>query len=405
MQYDRSKVADALEMVRTGSSVRQAARLYGIPNSTLREKLLGRHSQPNPGKARVLEATEEGRIVEWLLAKIKVGFPVDTKRLVSTVAHYVRKSARPNPFKNGIPGRKWVNGFFSRHPEIPRRVLSVLPKPRTAVSEPQIRSWFHKIREHFEEEALSHVLKSPEKIFNLDGTVVRTIPTQEANSGQKLIHAKVGNAERESYTALFCGNATGQLAPTLMIYPYKFRMPKEIWQKLPKGWAAAKAESDIYCLFFKDVFYPWVVQQKITFPVIVFLDGYKSHVSFETMQLCTEKNIILVCLPPNSTEITQPLNVSFIRPLENFWNQVLVEWRTDNNGEILPRKEIASLLKQAVDRMTNLQSTLVNCFRQCGLYPLDPDAVNYSGLIGETSEAFSTQTVLPTMKSAIMNPL
>ncbi|XP_062561242.1 uncharacterized protein LOC134225303 [Armigeres subalbatus] len=47
---------------------------------------------------------------------------------------------------------------------------------------------------------------------------------------------------------------------------------------------------------------------------------------------------------------------------------------------MLPRSEIAPLLKKAVDRMENLTSTLENGFKRCGLFPFNADSVNYSSL-------------------------
>lgn len=407
--YDRNKIEEAVRQVKAGCSVRSTAKLYGIPNTTLRDKVLGKFSKPNPGKDTVLTSAEEKKVADWLLDNAKRGFPVNTNRLKACVAHYIRATDRPNPFKNGVPGRKWVALFLNRHPEISRRVPSPLPKHRAAVSEHQIRSWFTEIEQYFVSEGLRGVLKNPEQIFNLDETAVRTVPTKEvvlAGCGEKYVHAKVGNSDKESYTALFGANAAGQLTPTLVLYPYKSRIPGEIWQKLPEGWSAGKTESgwmnrDTFYLFLRDVLHPWLVEQKIQFPVVLFLDGHKSHVSPQTTEFCSAKNMILICLPPNSTQVTQPLDVSFFRAFKNHWNQVLVNWRTDTSGEVLPRKEIAPLMKRAVDRMDNVQRTLANGFRRCGLYPFDPDAVNYESLVQKTCANPSSQATEPSTELSL----
>lgn len=111
--------------------------------------------------------------------------------------------------------------------------------------------------------------------------------------------------------------------------------------------------------------------------------------------------MILICLPPNSTQVTQPLDVSFFRAFKNHWNQVLVNWRTDTSGEVLPRKEIAPLMKRAVDRMDNVQRTLANGFRRCGLYPFDPDAVNYESLVQKTCANPSSQATEPSTELSL----
>lgn len=397
MQYTLEQLSTALESIRKGNRIRQVSRSSGIPESTLRDKFKATYKQDKPGAPTVLTYDEENRIVTWVLDMAKMGFPVNTQKLKACVAHYFQ--GRTTKFKGGVPGDKWVKHFLNRHPNLARRVPSVLPKHRAAVSECQIKRWFTEIQEYIEADGYRYVLKDPSRIFNMDETAVRTIPTKEvvlAGTGTRHLYARVGNSDKESYTALFAANAFGTLAPTLMLFPYKQRIPGEIFNNLPPNWAAGRTESgwmnrDTFYLYLRDVFHPWLLREKIALPVIVFVDGHKSHVSPLTTELCRKAKIILICLPPNSTQITQPLDVSFFRPLKAFWNQLLTEWRIDHGGELLPRCEIAPLLQKAIDKMVNLKSTLVNGFRRSGLYPFDVDAVDYASLVTEDHEKLTLQ--------------
>lgn len=388
MGYDPGNIPRALAMVRKGHSIHEAAVSCGIPASTVRDKLRCTHPRSKPGAPTVLSPDVENRAVSWILDMAKRGFPVNTRKLTDYVAQNIRDSGKVTKFKNGVPGKKWVKHFLQRHPNIARRVPSVLPKYRAIVKEGQIRSWFKEIGDFIELEGFQDVLLDPSRIFNMDETAVRTIPTKDvvlAEVGSRYVHARVGNSDKESYTALFGASASGILAPTLILYPYKQRIPGEIFRKLPQGWAAGKTETgwmnrDTFFLYLRDVFYPYLLESNIQFPVILFVDGHKSHVSHLSTEFCKKSRIILVCLHPNTTQITQPLDVCFFRPLKVHWNQLLVAWRIDNRGELLPKSEIAPLLKQAVDKMENLATTLANGFRRCGLYPFNSDSVNYSSL-------------------------
>ncbi len=44
-------------------------------------------------------------------------------------------------------------------------------------------------------------------------------------------------------------------------------------------------------------------------------DNLVGHLSVAVVKACEENNIIFILLPPNSTHLTQPLDVSFFRPL------------------------------------------------------------------------------------------
>lgn len=393
MQHNPEKVSAALKMIRTGHSVRHAAFFYGVPASTLRDKFRLSHPRSRPGAPTVLNEKVEDYAVAWVLDMAKAGFPVSTRTLRASVAYYVKKRGVPNTFKDGVPGKKWTRLFLRRHPSISRRVPSLLPKYRAVVTEGQIRSWFAEITKYIESEGHHQILQDPSRIFNMDETAVSTVPTKEvvlAGVGSRYVHARVGNSDKESYTALFGASASGVLVPPLMIFPYKQRIPRDIFQMLPEGWAAGRTQSgwmnrDTFYEYLRDVFVPWLQNQEAELPVILFVDGHKSHVSHLSMEVCKKSGIILICLPANTTQITQPLDVCFFRPLKEYWNQILVDWRIDHRGGQLPKCEIAPLLKKAVDKMDNLTSTLVNGFKRCGLFPFDPESVNYSSLTSENS--------------------
>lgn len=402
--HDRGKIDKAITMVRKGASIRNAAALYGIAVSTLHSKLNRPSMQDHPGKPTILTKEDESRIIDFIDRSCKVGLPIDTKRLRISVGQYMTLSGRANVFPKGVPGRKWTSLFLKRHPEISRRIPSALSKQRTCVTEESIRKWFDEISTYICAEKLQDTLRNPAAVFNLDETGIHLVPTKEsvlAKCGEKYVHTSNANSEKESYTVLFCANAAGVLAPPLILFPYKMRLPAEIVRSMPDGWAAGKSDSgwmtqETFYYYLKNVFHPWLVQCKMSLPVIVFVDGHKSHVCYQTTEFCRKNGIILICLYPNSTHVLQPLDVAFFRGLKVGWNRKLIDWRIERAGEPLTRSEFAPLLKQAVDDLDNLASTLQNGFRKCGLVPFDPDAVNFAMLIqknGSVSESQSTAVV------------
>lgn len=133
-------------MINKGFSIRRASKTHHVPESTLRAALARGSVSRHPGKPPVLTKEEEDRIVQWIIDSAKVGLPVDTQRLKTSVAYYLgitRKSN--NPFGKKAPGRKWLKYFLGRHPNIARRIPSALSKQRTCVTENRIRGWFQEI--------------------------------------------------------------------------------------------------------------------------------------------------------------------------------------------------------------------------------------------------------------------
>lgn len=388
MVYSSTQVANAVDLARNGYPIRRAAAQCNVPESTVRMKLRAKRASKNPGRPTVLTKEEETFIVSWIIDSAKVGFPVDGQRLKTSVAYLFKLSDRKSPFNDGIPGRKWLKLFLRRHPNISRRIPSALSKQRATVTETKIRVWFDHIQSYFDTSKLNHVAADPVRVFNMDESAIRLVPTREevfAKTGAKYVHTNCANSEKEAYTTLFAANAAGSLATPLVLFPYKQRMPAEIARHAPSGWAVGKTQSgwmnqETFYYYLKNIFHPWLLKMKITLPVIVYVDGHTSHVSYQTTEFCRENGIELICLFPNATHILQPLDVAFFRPLKARWNKRLIEWRTHHAGESIAKHEFTPLLKKAVDDMENLKNTLTNGFRKCGLVPWDPNAVNYAML-------------------------
>lgn len=55
-------------------------------------------------------------------------------------------------------------------------------------------------------------------------------------------------------------------------------------------------------------------------PVVLIGDNLSSHISIKVLELCEHNNILFsVCLPPNNTHLTQPLDVTFFGPMKKLW--------------------------------------------------------------------------------------
>ncbi|KAF6200403.1 hypothetical protein GE061_006706 [Apolygus lucorum] len=121
----------------------------------------------------------------------------------------------------------------------------------------------------------------------------------------------------------------------------------------------------------------WLKERGTTFPVILFVDGHKSHLSMELSKFCAENEIIVYCLPPNATHIVQPCDVGIFRPLKAAWKNVV---RISKQSNIVTTKlNFAGLFKRAFDSVK--VNVIQKSFEACGLYPLNEDVVDYSKCI------------------------
>ena len=98
-------------------SLRQAAREYDVPLTTLKRRVDGEVSlNAKPGPPTVLTREEEEKLCEYCLTMCDMGYGL-TVEYIRRVAYVIASnSGRPHPFKNGKAGRDWYEGFLRRFP-------------------------------------------------------------------------------------------------------------------------------------------------------------------------------------------------------------------------------------------------------------------------------------------------
>lgn len=166
--YALENVELALKDIRSGKSIAECSRVYGIPESTLRDKKYNIYSKEKPGPSTILSESEENEIVEWIIECCEKGFPVTKNQLLASVEVICLKTGRKNSFKNNKPGRHWFENFMKRHPEISKRLAENVSLNRAKVSDLNIQKWFSEVHVYLKSKNLLDVDAS--RVFNCDET-------------------------------------------------------------------------------------------------------------------------------------------------------------------------------------------------------------------------------------------
>ncbi|XP_030767162.1 uncharacterized protein LOC115890938 [Sitophilus oryzae] len=385
--YSKENLQRALDAIKQGVPCATASKEFNVPRTTLIGKIKGIYPEEcKSGAATVLTSDEENLLEKWMINMGAMGFPITKDQLLDSVALLVNKLKRPNKFSDGRPGRHWLEGFLKRHPVISERMTQNISSSRASITKEKIKNWFHEIDEYFSSVGLN--IQDPKRIFNTDESAFFLSPKGSSvlvKKGSKFVHDRSGD-DKDCLTVLITGNAAGTLAPPMVMYPYE-RIPKHIVLKVPKTWAIGKPPSgwmtsESFYEYVTNLFYPFLIAEKIEFPVILYLDGHKSHVTLPLTEFCREKQIVLISLLPNSTHILQPLDVGLFRPLKLSWKKEVQKFKMKNGSyKALNRENFASVLNEAINSMTNLEVILKNAFKSCGLFPFDSSNINYSKLL------------------------
>jgi hypothetical protein len=383
--YDPANIEKALKaMKNTGLSLRKAAAAYGIPVATL-----GRKKNINPDKTKnktgpetVLSSKEEDDIVKWVLYRADIGVPVTKTELLDCVQKYVQTVDKKTPFTDDRPSRHWYEGFRKRHPELSIRKPQHLSTTRAAVSREDLQEWFINSEKYLQSKNLLNI--PPTRIFNCDESSILLCPDAEsvlAEKGSRAVY-KIVDGGKEALTVLFMYRADGTRAPPMLMYSYKKSVPKKIVDNTPTGWGIGVSDSgwmttETFYEYITNVFYPWLVNENTEFPIILFMDNHSSHLNLPLVTFCREKQIELVMLPPNSTHIMQPLDISFFHPFKETWKKCVPKWKNQQGVAHIKKEDFPLVLKFTLDCMKNEKNVVMSGFRGSGLFPFDSKAVDY----------------------------
>lgn len=131
--------------------------------------------------------------------------------------------------------------------------------------------------------------------------------------GNRTVYNIVNAVEKESATVLFTYSATGIRAPPMVLYKYAEGIPKKVLEKFPSGWGIGNSENgwmtiETFYEYITNVFYPWLIKEKIQFPVVLYLDGHSSHMTIPSANVDKTRLRSLDYIP------TVPLFTSYLTP-------------------------------------------------------------------------------------------
>lgn len=167
-QWTETDLRDALEAIRNGTSISQAAQRYSIPRTTLGLHKRKNNPQKRLGRKTILTFDQERDVVRRIHRLAEVGVPLTSKIVQKSVFSYAGKLHTTNPFcgSSGLAGRKWLRLFFARHPDVAKRKVQHLNPARSQKMNPFIVSdYFSKLKNIMSKLEL---FDKPENIYNVD---------------------------------------------------------------------------------------------------------------------------------------------------------------------------------------------------------------------------------------------
>jgi len=186
---------------------------------------------------------------------------------------------------------------------------------------------------------------------------------------------KLTSAERGGLiTVVLCMSAAGQFVPPMVIFPRKTRKDA-LGDGLPGGSIPAYSSSGwitgpLFTKWF--VHFLEVTNSSKEKPSVLILDGHYSHTrNVDLVTLAKDHGVSLVCLPPHTSNKTQPLDVSFMKPLKSYYSTAIETWLAGHEGRIITHAQVAPLFSQAYKLAATIP-VAEHGFTKTGIFPFQP---------------------------------
>ena len=397
-----SKVEKASTLVKSGISVKKAAKESGIWASTLRRR------SENKVKAagrplKTLTKEEENLIVSLLQERAEMGMGLTMVQLAALLRQTLLeiKAAEPHRttgFEAGgqNPSYKFLINFRKRN-RISLRKTQEMKRGRELLSLEEVRIWQAEMEKLRNSDDLREVFEDPQRVWNFDETSVQwgidglKVLVQKNTKGS--VPAKSAGT-RNSTTLVVTASASGDVLPPKIVFEGKRDLSgKYIAAAEREGYhfggqlpnisftESGFVNTDIL-LSLLQLLHKHCLELKIKLPVALFLDAAPQHLSLLVIRSAQQLGIRLLLVLPNATWLLQPLDLSFFLEFKRefqrkIWDEQVA---SQTEGKSLNRTTILTLIDFSFKKTKVKPGLVQRGWRLSGLFPWDKNAPKLSSL-------------------------
>lgn len=219
-QYQTDKLEEAVEKIRNNQmSYGEASRIYGVPKTTLYNKIQNTHNSRR-GATTTLTKTQEDELAEWILKHQEYGDPRTKQDIINAACQIAQLDEETSKhFKNGLPTAGWVEGFLKRYPHIVFRKPESISKAAAVNTKEDFSTLWRNIYSFMEKTNQLDLLHKPEHWWNADETSFPMDPIPRrvlARKGCKNVHRCERVSPKSNTTFTYAFSAAGDYIEPLI---------------------------------------------------------------------------------------------------------------------------------------------------------------------------------------------
>ena len=109
---------------------------------------------------------------------------------------------------------------------------------------------------------------------------------------------------------------------------------------------------------------------------LIILDGHKSHITLEVLELAKNNGIDMLSLPSHSSHEFQPLDKACFKPFKVAFRMYRDIWNLQNHGKKCQKEDLAQWASLAFKKALKTNN-IASGFRVIGIWPLNPLAMQH----------------------------
>ena len=238
------------------------------------------------------------------------------------------------------------------------------------------------------------LLDRPSLVFNADesGMPLSHHPGKRVGiRGMKRV-CTVTSGVKTQVTVLCCISASGCAIPPLVIFQRK---------SLLKGLTVGEVPGTMYGLnpqsgwMDGEIFKEWFLRHFLVYapagrPLLLLVDDHSSHFNPAFIREAANHGVVVFCLPPNTTHVSQPLDSTCFRSLKAFWWEACNDYMCQNPGKVVTLYQFSKLFASAFMKAMTPRN-ITSSFRVTGVFPPNRKAIPIPGY-SEATRSTSTPT-------------
>jgi Skp family chaperone for outer membrane proteins len=286
---------------------------------------------------------------------------------------------------------RWYAGFRSRHSELSRRTSETVDRKRLDVqNDTAAIKHYYDIIEQFQ-----HL--PPEQIYAADETGIDGDGARRkdclAPKGARRVFTRCASQRCREHTSILniCNAAGTCLPPAFVFKGDPARIDPRIISQLPTDSRYAQQVNGYFLKsHFIGVLEHLVAHASTARPLLLVIDGAKTHVSATALDYAIANNIHIVCLPAHSSHIVQVADLGLFGPLKHYWKKGCEALKIQRQRDNVPQKSLTRLdivpvfMEAWYKAMT--KENIKSAFMKSGIYPFDRTTYLKNSKTGELED-------------------